>query len=579
MRIYQQQKKKNNDRKLLCLSISFSCLIFFTTLTAQVNISIDSLHDKTLEELEKSYNLYRGDSLMSKIYANSYLKKAKKEKDELVIANGYKLLSEISENSLKIDYLDSIIHITKDKQNKKFPSLAYLRKGVYYFNNLEYNKALNLYLEALKFAKINRNKFYEIAIKHNIGLLKKNLGEEKEALALFKENLNVIKSDTNDIDLKGSLNSTLFAISDSFLRLKFPDSAKKYIHSGLAKSHKSNDKDLYTSFLALNGIQNRMQNNYKKAIDSLIKAKVRIEQSNNYDANKTIIYLQIAKVLLKINRENEAVSYLKKIDFLTNDENFSIDIRDSYELLIDYYRRSNDKDNQIKYLNKLIHFDSVFNINNKNIKSNIVRHYDYKELINERNTAINQLKKSKGRSDSGIILSFLIIFLLLVLIFFYYRKKKIYQSKFEKLIEEKKIVEPQISYQEENNISKVSSELDIDEEIVKDILYKLKTFEEKNRFLKSGLKMDTLAKSFCTNSTYLSKIININKQKNFSQYINDLRINFCINKLRNDPKFRLYSIKAIAFEVGFTSIQSFNRAFLKQTGIHASYFIKKIDNQ
>ncbi|RKN00527.1 hypothetical protein D7035_23475, partial [Aquimarina sp. AD1] len=384
-------------------------------------------------------------------------------------------------------------------------------------------------MEALKFAKINRNKFYEIAIKHNIGLLKKNLGEEKEALALFKENLNVIKSDTNDIDLKGSLNSTLFAISDSFLRLKFPDSAKKYIHSGLAKSHKSNDKDLYTSFLALNGIQNRMQNNYKKAIDSLIKAKVRIEQSNNYDANKTIIYLQIAKVLLKINRENEAVSYLKKIDFLTNDENFSIDIRDSYELLIDYYRRSNDKDNQIKYLNKLIHFDSVFNINNKNIKSNIVRHYDYKELINERNTAINQLKKSKGRSDSGIILSFLIIFLLLVLIFFYYRKKKIYQSKFEKLIEEKKIVEPQISYQEENNISKVSSELDIDEEIVKDILYKLKTFEEKNRFLKSGLKMDTLAKSFCTNSTYLSKIININKQKNFSQYINDLRINFCIN--------------------------------------------------
>ncbi|MBQ0733883.1 helix-turn-helix domain-containing protein [Aquimarina celericrescens] len=91
--------------------------------------------------------------------------------------------------------------------------------------------------------------------------------------------------------------------------------------------------------------------------------------------------------------------------------------------------------------------------------------------------------------------------------------------------------------------------------------------------------MNTFSKKLKTNSSYFSKIINIYKGKNFTNYINDLRVDYSIEKLQNDKKFRLYSIEAISREVGFGSTQSFSRAFTKKTGLTVSYFIKNIENQ
>ena len=85
-----------------------------------------------------------------------------------------------------------------------------------------------------------------------------------------------------------------------------------------------------------------------------------------------------------------------------------------------------------------------------------------------------------------------------------------------------------------------------------------------------------LAKELNTNSTYLSKIINVYKEKNFSNYLHDLRIGYAIERLRDDEKFRLYSIKGISEEMGFKTSESFAKAFHKKTGIYPSAFIKTL---
>ncbi|TEB41336.1 AraC family transcriptional regulator, partial [Flavobacterium circumlabens] len=77
--------------------------------------------------------------------------------------------------------------------------------------------------------------------------------------------------------------------------------------------------------------------------------------------------------------------------------------------------------------------------------------------------------------------------------------------------------------------------------------------------------------------SYLSKIINFYKGKNFSQYINDMRIIYAITKIKSDKKFRMYTIKAISEEVGFSNSESFAKAFYNNTGLQPSYFIKKIE--
>ncbi|RVU91668.1 helix-turn-helix domain-containing protein [Flavobacterium columnare] len=72
----------------------------------------------------------------------------------------------------------------------------------------------------------------------------------------------------------------------------------------------------------------------------------------------------------------------------------------------------------------------------------------------------------------------------------------------------------------------------------------------------------------------------MNKKKglSFPNYINNLRIELALNLLQKDKKYRNYSIKGLAIEVGFSSSQTFSRAFLSKTGVNASFFINELKN-
>ena len=75
----------------------------------------------------------------------------------------------------------------------------------------------------------------------------------------------------------------------------------------------------------------------------------------------------------------------------------------------------------------------------------------------------------------------------------------------------------------------------------------------------------------------MSKIINYYKGENFSSYLNNLRIDYAINKLTTDKQYMKYTIQAIANETGFNSSESFSTAFYKKTGIKPSYFRKNFE--
>ncbi len=113
--------------------------------------------------------------------------------------------------------------------------------------------------------------------------------------------------------------------------------------------------------------------------------------------------------------------------------------------------------------------------------------------------------------------------------------------------------------------------------IVERIMLKLEQFEKKEYFLHHNISLYKLAKEFKTNPTYISKVINTYKKKNFNTYINDLRIEYTIYQLQKDKKLRNYTIKAIAFEMGFKNVDSFSSAFRKKTGLYPSHFIKQLN--
>ncbi len=92
-------------------------------------------------------------------------------------------------------------------------------------------------------------------------------------------------------------------------------------------------------------------------------------------------------------------------------------------------------------------------------------------------------------------------------------------------------------------------------------------------FLMPGATLYNISKKLNTNTTYLSKIINDYKGKNYSEFLNELRINEAILQISEEDILKKFTLEGFAHELGFKSKSSFNSAFKKYTGFTPSEFI------
>lgn len=109
------------------------------------------------------------------------------------------------------------------------------------------------------------------------------------------------------------------------------------------------------------------------------------------------------------------------------------------------------------------------------------------------------------------------------------------------------------------------------------ILQKLDSImKEEQLFTDSQISLEELAMKLNTNSKHLSQTINEGHQKNFFNYINDLRIQKAKEMLQTESHANL-SIEGIAREVGFQSKSSFYTAFKKATGVTPTEFKSQLN--
>ena len=107
----------------------------------------------------------------------------------------------------------------------------------------------------------------------------------------------------------------------------------------------------------------------------------------------------------------------------------------------------------------------------------------------------------------------------------------------------------------------------------------LKKLEQKEAYLDPNFKLAFVAKKLNTNTAYLSQYFNQVMQKSFSEYTQELRIHYVLQKLVDAPYFRKYTLQAIAEEVGYKDANTLVRVFKKQTGLSPNYYIEKLENK
>lgn len=567
----------------------FFCIISFISVSAQ-DLSQEYLDTLGDEELLALFDEFYGDSIPNEQIARTYLYRAKNENDTIKMARGYDRLARIFLPKRNRMFADSIIELTKNIENITYPALGYMLKGFGYYSENKIQKSMESYSHAYEISKSRGNINQQIVVSDILIYYKSIWGNKKEALELQKERHEILMSDYYIEEVKKATRKTLntnaaeLYLEDEILsiqnyifchlNLKYLDSAEMFIKLANYKlsSYSGSSKRTLNDWLREASIELAYYNKqYFMTIilsDSLAK--------NESITNSSLMNIYFFKGLAQINSGDyqSGIKTLNKADSIFNFSKSSIPLqpykRQLFEELLKYHNSLDNKTKSIEYLNKLISVDSVFKVNYKYFEPQYIKNFETPKLLEEKESLITNLKKENVHFKKnnwwylGVLMSSLTFML------YYFNKQRVYKKRFEKLLAKDKGVELSTKGGLKNGISP---------EIIEDILIKLLRFERENTFLTNNLSLLSLAKKFNTNSNYLSRIINLKMEKNFSQYLHDLRIEYSMNELLSNSKFRNYTIKAIAEDCGYTNAESYSRAFYKKNGIYPSYYIKKLNQK
>ena len=327
------------------------------------------------------------------------------------------------------------------------------------------------------------------------------------------------------------------------------------------------------SSLLYNAILNYHQEKYAKGLLKMESVKLYL-----LDGSEIIEYHFYLSLLYK--KTGQIKKALANFVLIDTHQNFKFEnyphIKNAYAYLIDYYRDSKEEDLLVYYRERFKNYNLVMEERLGIYSENAINHLDY-DLLETKKEGKDWFRNILGYIfvflvGSGILLMTGIFLRPLFLIIskkaaFLNIQKEPYSNSTQNILEKLPV----------ESIGAVNKEMGISQEVTEDILNKLKNFEKKKLFIKySSLK--EVADHFKTNSSYLSKIVNIEKGKHFGSYIKDLKIEYALEHLPLNSKLQSYTVKAIANEFGFNNAESFSKAFKKKTGQYPSKFIKKIKN-
>lgn len=553
------------------LNNNISRLLIFLILFTTVNVYCqDSLNQKKIDSL--SHLDYKRlielidtrDTLNAVIYIKSYLRKGEREKDSIKQAIAYKNLVFFDQGDNMLKYSDSIISLTKNIKHKLFPSSGYFFKGLHLYRNRKYVNALDNFLKA-KETSLEESP----DIEKYIGIIKTRLGYYEEALIAYKKALKSYKKDNYDIGIL----SAYYAISDVTRFLKQNDSSLYYCDLGYELAEKNKNVRYKSYFLFNKGVTLSDLKRHEASQDFLFKSLPLIIKEKD-KANTAIAHFFIGRNYKDLNNIKKAIFHFKKMDSIfieTNDLN--PELRKGYEILINYYKKEKDLHNQLTYVNRMLLVDSVIYTNYHHLDKKLVKEYSRIKLKKEQKKINKKLNDLKSNYSFLLKTSIVLFFCFLVILLYKHFKHKKDKRKFEIIINN---IEAKINFKQEENSSR-KHDFSLNDDVLQSLITKLDEFERKLDFINPEMDRNTLAKEFNTNPKYLSKVINECKGKKYTDYINDLRVDYAIQKLKsNEDNFIKYSVIAIANEVGYKYSEPFSRAFFKRTGLKPSFFIKEL---
>ncbi len=500
------------------------------------------------------------------------------------IANYFYNKSEfIYSRKLIITLIESIEKSEIDKSSKVYQDFLGMcvNKLFYIHKNLgEYDMAL-FYLDKYK-SSLPNNHFNE-----QYGLIKVAMGDYDNGIALLKKELKTSHHLKLGIGEKKVMNKKLFAdkyniIGEAYQKYYiqtkdkvFLDSANYYFNVAAKMMLEANFQPEFTkALLSMREAKSAaLAGNYEKSLSLYRKRKkypviqdnIRTEQLFDLGMADCFHHLkQVDSALFYCNKFIKSYQYTK-----VSKENLLM----SYNILTQCYNDKNDSKKAYLYAQKSLELiQSIEGIKSKSL--NFLHNYDL-NIIKEESKKVIASKNYFKISLFGILI---ILVVVILSFYYYYKEQKEKYYRFLMIIQNLK--ESQVL---DNNLQIDKTEPQpkqtLDVELIEKIASGLKKLELKETFLDPNFKLAFVAKKLNTNTAYLSQYFNQVMQKTFSEYTQELRIHYVLQKLKDAPYFRKYTLQAIAEEVGYKDANTLVRVFKKQTGLSPNYFIEKLEKK
>lgn len=520
-----------------------------------------------------------------------YITKAKKENKRKELFNAYYLIA--NDIYFQNDFLDqaydaSSICIEFSKKELLYEELikSYLLRALIIMKKSNWTdiKVLTDYGEALKVAKHIDNFYWEHTILGRMSSFHTISGNIDEAIKIQKLTVNALKKVEFQKDYKKYKKWGLYIrdyynyITKAYILKKEKDSAFKY-NELFFKRLPGHQFEYWKREYYINKGEIELlkespiaaRNNFLKGYNCKIPERINLLEDRTFQ--KSYHFGRVAYLEKKYKKAIEILEKGHGKDSVVDHVEY-IFYNEYYEYLSKAYLKINDIKKAEYYFNKHLSLLSTTN----NIQNNFK--LKFKELeIEKYNNEIDKAKKRVSDQKKITITALTVSILLLTGYFVYNRRKQIKNKrKFNELINKIEELKNKDLLIEESR-KKTQSNQNLKTSEIQRIISALEEFIEEEQFLNIDCTLSTTAKKLKTNTTYLSKVINSEYHKNFSSYLNELRVNYALKRLQEDKMFRRYSIQSIANELGYKSKESFNKAFRSQTGILPSYFIKQIERE
>lgn len=548
------------------LLILFVCSTQFVTAQENSYKIPDSLKNKSYEYLDNKIYELKKDSTKAAVYLYTYLDKAKNENNWKEVVNGYQNLLYQSPDKIALKYADSMIYAAKKSNNNTLIGSAFLSKGIMYYSLKQQNTALDNYIIANNYISKTNDNYLIYKLKYHVALVKYYLGYYDEAISLLKECVSYFKNENP----RAYLNS-LHSLGLCYNKIGNYGLCTETNTLGLEESKKLSIKEMEVYFIHSEGINEYFKKDYASAIKKIESSIKELKEYKDF-ANESVGYFYIGKSYWDVKKYEKAILYFEKVDQLFNTKGYlRPDLREVYEIFINYYKTKDNPELQLYYINQLLKADTLLNETFKYLVGKINKEYNTKELWIEKEKLQTQLLKKNY--DYSVLIGFTSL-LFISFLFLTYRNlknKKVYKQKFDELMIRNNSPEDKTRQKIEK-----PAILNINSETISSILKQLEKFEKDQKFLEKDWSLDKLSVAFNSNTKYLSKIIHHYRDKIFTEYINDLKIDYVISLLHTNKKTRNFTNKALAEEAGFSTTEKFVKAFKAKTEMPTAFFIEQI---